>query len=61
MMCKKDFEGKEDTSGLTVSMKKSLCETGEVLVMGSGFCGLEGLISMFEKGVFGSALIKKRR
>ena len=29
--------------------------------MDSGFCVLEGLISMAEKGVLGSALIKKRR
>ena len=32
-----------------------------VVVMDSGLCVLEGLISMVEKGVLGSALIKKRR
>ena len=31
-----------------------------VVVMDSGLCVLEGLISMVEKGVFGLALIKKR-
>ena len=32
-----------------------------MVVMDRGLCVLEGLVSMVEKGVFGSALIKKRR
>ena len=34
--------------------------TGKVVVVGSGFCVLGGLISMVEKGVMGSSLIKER-
>ena len=44
-----------------VRTKKLLLGTGEVVVMDSGFYVLEGLISMVEKGVFGSELIKKWR
>ena len=43
-----------------VRMKETLWGTGKVVVTESGFCVLEGLISMVEKGVLGSALIKKR-
>ena len=32
-----------------------------MVVVDSGFCEMEGLIPMVEKGVLGSALIKKRR
>ena len=48
------------TAGLMVRMIKPLWGTGKVVVVYSGFCVLEGWISMIEKGVLGSALIKKR-
>ena len=44
-----------------VRMKQPLWGTGKVLVIDRGFCVLEVLISMVEKGVFGSELIKKCR
>ena len=44
-----------------VRTKKSLWGTGKVVVMDTGFYVLKGLISMVEKGVFGSALIKNQR
>ena len=44
-----------------VRMKNPLWGTGKVVIMDSAFCVLEGLISMVEKGVLGSDLIKKRR
>ena len=44
-----------------VRMTKPLWGTRKVVVMDSGFCVLGGLIAIVEKGVLGSALIKKRR
>jgi hypothetical protein len=35
--------------------------TGTVVVMDSGFCVAAGIIKLLEKGVFGQALIKKRK
>ena len=58
-MGKKEFEEKGEMSGLIAMMTKTLCVTGKVVAMDSGFCVLEGLISMVEKVFFWSALIKK--
>ena len=40
---------------------KALYGTGKVVILDSGFCVLQGLIELRKVGVFGSALIKKRR
>ena len=61
VMGEKDFEKKGETAGLMVRMTKPLWGIGKVLVTECGFYVLEGTISMVEKGVLGSALIKKRR
>ena len=45
-------------AGLMVRMTDPLWDTGKVVVMYSGVCVLEGLVSMVEKGVLGSALIQ---
>ena len=42
-----------------VWMTKPLSTMGKVVVMNSGLCVLEGIILMFEKGLFGLELIKK--
>ena len=42
-MGKRDFEEKELTTGLMVRMKNLLWSTGNVVVMDSGVCVLEGL------------------
>ena len=42
-----------------VWMKNPLWETGKVFIIDSTFCVLEVIILMIEKGVLGSALIKK--
>ena len=42
-------------------MTNPLWGTGKVVVIDSGFCALEGSISMVEKGVLESASIMKRR
>ena len=61
VMGKKESEEKGVTASLMVRMKKQFWGTGKVVVIDRGFCVMEGLISMVEKGVFGLALIKKRR
>ena len=61
MMGNKEFEEKGVTAGLMARTTKPLWGTGKVVVVGSGLYVLEGLISMVEKGVLGSALINKRR
>ena len=61
MMGKKEFEEKGVKAGFMVMMKKPLWRTGNVVVVYSGFCVMEGLVSMIEKGVLGSALLKKCR
>ena len=43
-MGKKEFEEKGEMSGLIAMMTKTLCVTGKVVAMDSGFCVLEGLI-----------------
>ena len=52
VMGKKEFEEKGATAGLTVRMKNLLWGTEKVVVVNSGFCVLEGLILMVQKGVF---------
>ena len=60
MMGKKEFGEKGATSGLMVRMIKTLWGTGKVVVTDNVFCVLEEMIAIIEKGVLGSALIKKR-
>ena len=60
-MGKKEFEEKGSTSGLMVRTTKPSWGTGKVVVTGSEFCVPDRLISMVEKGVFGSELTKKWR
>ena len=60
VMGKKEFEEKGETADLMVRITDPLWVTGKVVVMDRGFCVLEGLISMVEKGFGGSTLIKKR-
>jgi Transposase IS4 len=42
-------------------MTESIHGLGKVVIMDSGFCVLDGLIALKEVGVYGSALIKKRK
>ena len=39
---------------------EKLWETGKSVIMDSSFYVLRGLMGMFERGVYGSALVKKR-
>ena len=53
------------TLGKTVSLLLRLTEsiwgTSRLVILDSGFCVLEGILALRERGVFASALIKKRR
>jgi len=52
---------KGTTVALMLRMTKPIHGTGKVVVLDSGFCVLQGIISLREAGVFSAALIKKRR
>jgi hypothetical protein len=49
------------TVGLLLRMTKPLWHKGHVVVLDSGFCVLEGIARLREKGVFAASLIKKRK
>ena len=49
------------TVGLLLRVTKPLHGTGKCVVLDSGFCVLEGIARLKEKGVFAAAQIKKRR
>ena len=53
MTGKKEFEDKGEKAGLMARMAKPLWEIGKVVGAESGFCVLDGSISMVEKGFFG--------
>ena len=57
----KEFDGLGKTVGLLLRLTKNIWATGKVIILDSGFCVLKGIIELFKKGVFASALIKKRR
>ena len=59
---KKYYEAEHGkTGGLLLRMTKAIHGTGKVVVMDSGFCVLNALLALRTHGVFGSALIKKRK
>ena len=41
-------------------MTKQLLGTGQTVITDSGLCVLKGLIGMYERGVYGSPVVKKR-
>ena len=49
------------TVGLLLRLTKPLWNTAKLVILGSGFCVLKGIVELQKKGVFASALIKKRR
>jgi hypothetical protein len=55
------YSEKGKTSGLLLRMTSPIHGTGKVVIMDSGFCVLDALLALKSVGVFGSALIKKRR
>jgi hypothetical protein len=49
------------TVGLIRRMTKPIHGQGKIVVMDSGFCVTKEIVKMGKKGVFGQALVKKRR
>ena len=42
-------------------LTRNLHVTGKIVVLGSGLCSLQGLVEIKKKGIYGSALFKKKR
>ena len=57
----KEFHDKGKTVGLLLRLTKPIWSKEKIVVMDSGFYVLNGLVELKKKGVFGHALIKKRR
>ena len=49
------------TGALLLRLTQSIFTTGKVVILDSGFCVLKAIIALRKKGVFASALVKKRR
>ena len=49
------------TASLLLRLCESIFQTGKIVVLDSGFCVLNSIISLKKFGVFASALVKKRR
>ena len=48
------------TMALVWRITKPVWVTGKMVIMESGLCVLKGFIGMYERGVFGSSVTKKR-
>jgi hypothetical protein len=58
---RKEYSEKGTTVGLLMHLTKPIWHKGNVLVLDSGFCVLQGIAELNEVGVFAQALVKKRR
>jgi len=61
MLGPKKWNEKGTTVGLMLRMTEPLHGSGKCVVMDSGFCVAQGIAELKKKGVYGAALIKKRR
>ena len=52
-------EGK--TASLLLRLTEPIFDTGKIIILDSGFCVLDAVIALKKRGVFASALVKKRR
>lgn len=55
------FGAMSKTASLLLTLCASIFATGKVVILDSGFCVLEALIELRKRGVFSSAVVKKRR
>lgn len=55
------FADKPKTVGLLLRLCSSIFQSGRVIILDSGFCVLQGIVELCQRGVFASAVIKKRR
>ena len=58
---KPKFNNLGNTVGLLLRVLEPIFGRGSVVVLDSGFCVLKGIIELKKRGVYASALIKKRR
>ena len=58
---KPEYHEKGKTASLLLRLCKPLFATGKLVVLDSGFCVLDALLTLKQYGVFASAVIKKRR
>ena len=56
-----EYDNMGSTVGLLLRMLAPIFHKGYVVILDSGFCVLKAIIELRKKGVFASALIKKRR
>ena len=49
------------TASLLLRLTEPIFNTGKIIILDSGFCVLEAVIALKKKGIFASALVKKRR
>ena len=57
----KEYDDKGKTVGVMLRLTKPLHHTGKIVEQDSGFCVFEGIAAQHQMGVYGDALIKKRR
>ena len=50
-----------NTTSLLLRLCKPIFHTGKLVILDSGFCVLQAIIELQKRGVYSSALIKKRR
>jgi hypothetical protein len=56
-----EFSSHGKTAGLMLRMLKSYFGAGKYVILDSGFCVLKAIIELKKRGIYSSALIKKRR
>lgn len=57
----KEYSEMGKTVGLLLRLTKPIWGSSRVVVLDSGFCVLKGIVELRKKGVFATALVKKRR
>jgi len=57
----KEFSNRGKTVGLLLHLTRPIWHSSRIVILDSGFCVLKGIVGLRKKGVFASALIKKRR
>ena len=56
-----EYHEKGKTASLLLRLCKPLFATGKVVILDSGFCVLDAILTLKQYGVYSSAIIKKRR
>jgi hypothetical protein len=56
-----EFDRLRKTVSLLLQMTRNIWNTGQIIILDSGFCLLSGIVKLAQKGLHGGALIKKRQ